>query len=164
MHTFEVQIILSSVSVTVNQRGGAPASLAHVLWFYVIWSMKETHKGIDDSTRQEGFLEDMMFEWMFIKALEVLTEESLFQAEGPACAIRWPLEDCRRENYWRGNGYWWLREQKRGTENGKRRGRALMWGFLRYAKNRTISIPEGCRNLSTDFKQVIWHSSTLKKQ
>lgn len=38
--------------------------------------MKETHKGIDDSTRQEVFLEEMMFEWVFIKASVVLTDES----------------------------------------------------------------------------------------
>lgn len=76
MHTFEVQIILSSVYIVVNQGGGAPASIVHMLWFYVICAMKETHKGNDDSTRQEVFLEEMMFEWVFIKASVVLTNES----------------------------------------------------------------------------------------
>lgn len=61
--------------------------------------MVEMHKGCDDSTRQEGFLEEMVFEQVFIKASVVLRGENVFQAEGPACVISQPFEDYKWESF-----------------------------------------------------------------
>lgn len=49
--------------------------------------MIEMHKGLYDNTRQEGFLEEIIFKQVFITASVVLREDSVFQAEGRACAI-----------------------------------------------------------------------------
>lgn len=62
-----MQIKLRSLCVAVNQRGGAPASVEHMLWSYVICAMREMHKRPDESARQEDCLEEMMFEQVFIK-------------------------------------------------------------------------------------------------
>lgn len=59
-------VILSYLYVFVTRRGGTLAAIGHMLWSYVIRTMKEMHKGLD-STRQEAFLEEMMFEQVFIK-------------------------------------------------------------------------------------------------
>ena len=55
----------------------------------MICAMREMLRGLDDSSIQKGFQEGMMFEQVFIK---LLTGESVFQVEGPACAISQPLE------------------------------------------------------------------------
>lgn len=68
-----MQIILTSLCVGVNQRGGAPACVGHMLWSYVICAMREMHKGPDDSSRQEDFLEEIMSEQVFIKLPIVLS-------------------------------------------------------------------------------------------
>ena len=57
-----MRIILTSLCVGVNQRGDAPASVGHMLWSYVICAMREMHKGPDDSSRQENFLDEIMSE------------------------------------------------------------------------------------------------------
>lgn len=44
--------------------------------------------------------------------------ESVFQAEGPACVVSQPLEDCKWENYWRVDRCGWVREQERCMEDG----------------------------------------------
>lgn len=68
-----MRIILTSLCVGVNQRGDAPASVGHMLWSYVICAMREMHKGPDDSSRQENFLEEIMSEQVFIKLSIVLS-------------------------------------------------------------------------------------------
>lgn len=68
-----MQIILRSLCVVVNQRGGVPASVGHMLWSYVICAMREMRKRPDESARQEDCLEEMMSEQVFIKLSVVLS-------------------------------------------------------------------------------------------
>lgn len=91
-------IILTSLCVVVNQRGGAPASVRHMLWSYVICAMREMHKE-PDSSRQEDFLEEMMSEQVFVKLSIVLS--GVCVSGGKTCMCN---KSALGDNEWKSTG------------------------------------------------------------
>lgn len=71
------------------------------------------HRELDDSSRQEDFLEEMMCEGVFIKLSVALSEGECISGGKTGMCNKSALGDYEWENYWKIDGCGWVRARNR---------------------------------------------------